>query len=103
PGVVRPAAEVDGDAMRQRVACLGERARRRAPGALDELRGPRQAKPALLARAQRPLADPRDELGVLDRGQKLPRDGLALEHLVALRGHLGAQQRVLVAREAVAL
>src|SRR3954464_2090491 len=58
-GVMRSAAEVHPEAALERVAGGVDRAERRAPAALDELRGPRQAERALLARR---------ELAALDAG-----------------------------------
>src|SRR6185295_12714371 len=102
-GVVGAAAEVHADAVRERVARGMDRALRRAPAALDELRRPRQPERALLAAAEAAVAHAVEVGGVVDRREQLPRRSVRAAHLaeaLALDGL--AQQPVLRQREAMA-
>ena len=81
-GVVGAAAEVHGDAVLQRVARRGRVPADRAAAALDELRRPGQAEPALLAQAQVAVADAREQRGVVHARERLPGDRRGLVDLV---------------------
>src|SRR4051794_2020110 len=103
-GVMRSAAEVHPEAALERVAGGVDRAERRAPAALDELRGPRQAERALLARRELAALDAVEVRRVVDGAEQRPRRGIRAAHLAeALALDRLAQQAVLRQREAVPL
>jgi hypothetical protein len=98
--VVRAAAQVHADAHVERVARRLHGGLDRAPRALHELAGPREAEHPLRAPVERALAQRPQVVGIVDRLERCPGHRARVPHLAeARRLHGLAQQPVLRLRE----